>query len=95
MTIDEMISQLEDFRDELGGETEVRLMMQPSWPFEYDISGMAFTSEFVEPDYSPEELAEMKDEGHEPEVEEQPEILYLLEGSQLCYGNKKAWDAGR
>ena len=41
MTIDELISRLEEYRDALGGETEVRLMTQQNWPFENEITGLA------------------------------------------------------
>ena len=41
MTIDDLISRLEDYRDEHGGETEVRLMTQQNWPFENGIAGLA------------------------------------------------------
>ena len=34
MTIDELIARLEDYRDEIGGDAEVRLMTQQNWPFE-------------------------------------------------------------
>jgi predicted RNA-binding Zn-ribbon protein involved in translation (DUF1610 family) len=37
MTLDELISELEDLRDEHGGGIEVRLAHQPSWPFEYSV----------------------------------------------------------
>jgi hypothetical protein len=33
MTIDELIERLEDYRDELGSDCEVRLMTQQNWPF--------------------------------------------------------------
>lgn len=32
MNIDQLIEQLEDARDDMGGETEVRVAYQPSWP---------------------------------------------------------------
>lgn len=41
MTIDELIERLEEYRDELGGDVEVRLMTQQSWPFENSICGLA------------------------------------------------------
>ena len=37
MTIRDLISQLQDFADEYGEDTEVRLAHQPNWPFEYGI----------------------------------------------------------
>jgi len=38
MTVDELRGQLED----MPGEAEVRLAMQPSWPFEYSIDQILF-----------------------------------------------------
>ena len=38
MTIDELIARLEDYRDEIGGDAEVRLMTQQNWPFENSIA---------------------------------------------------------
>lgn len=45
MTINELIERLEDYRDELGGDAEVRLMTQSNWPFENDIFGLASGAE--------------------------------------------------
>ena len=41
MTIDELIERLEEYRDTLGGDAEVRLMTQQNWPFENEIVGLA------------------------------------------------------
>ena len=41
MTIDELIERLEEYRDNLGGDAEVRLMTQQHWPFENEITGLA------------------------------------------------------
>ena len=54
MTIDELIARLEEYRDALGGETEVRLMTQQNWPFENGINGLV-------------SVAEMNDTGDEDE----------------------------
>ncbi|MEZ6097154.1 MAG: hypothetical protein R3C03_23515 [Pirellulaceae bacterium] len=40
MTLNELIERLKDYRDDLGGETEVRLMTQQNWPFENSIYGL-------------------------------------------------------
>ncbi len=45
MTIDELIARLEDYRDEIGGDAEVRLMTQQNWPFENSIYGLASGAE--------------------------------------------------
>ena len=50
MTIDELIQRLEEYRDDLGGEAEVRLMTQQNWPFENEIVGLASGEEINDPD---------------------------------------------
>lgn len=40
MTIRELIEQLEDIAGEFGDNAEVRLAVQPNWPFEHSISGL-------------------------------------------------------
>ncbi len=84
MTIDELIERLEEYRDSLGGDTEVRLMTQPSWPFEYAIAGVC----------SSEDIAEAIDDDEQDDEEEPKEdaVLYLIEGDQLGYGTKRAWE---
>ena len=81
MTIDELIARLEDARDDLGGDTEVRLMTQENWPFENSIKGIC----------SSEDIANCCDD--DEEEEESNKVLFIVEGSQLGYGSKKAWEA--
>jgi hypothetical protein len=68
MTVAELIEILED----QDGDTEVRLAMQPNWPFEYSI----------ETAIGPDELANPDDDEAADEV---PNVIYLTEGSQLGY----------
>ena len=82
MTLDELIERLEEYRDDLGGETEVRLMTQQSWPFENALLGVV----------SGEEINDCTDEEFEDEDVEDDHIVYLVEGDQLCYGSKRAWE---
>jgi hypothetical protein len=79
MTIDDLIERLEGYRDEIGGDAEVRLMTQQNWPFENTIHGLASGAEINASD---------DDDG---DVEADA-VLYLVEGSQLGYGSKRAWD---
>ena len=81
MTIDELIERLEEYRDQLGGECEVRLMTQQSWPFENRIAGLA----------SGEEI---NDEGEDPDDAdiENEQVIFIVDGGQLGYGSKRAWD---
>ena len=79
MTVDELIERLTEYRDVLGGDTEVRSMQQPSWPFEYSIDGLVSTHEMrSEDDDDDDSKAETK--------------VFILEGTKLCYGSKAAWD---
>jgi len=86
MTINELISMLEDYRDEIGGDTEVRLMTQQNWPFENSIHGLVSGDQINE--------ATSDDEGddeYEGDVEDD-RVLYIVEGRQLGYGTKLAWE---
>ncbi|MBN1911823.1 MAG: hypothetical protein JW818_18930 [Pirellulales bacterium] len=81
MTIDELIGRLEDYRDELGGDAEVRLMTQSSWPFENQITGLA----------SGEEINDTDEDDEDQNVDEDA-VVFIVEGGQRCYGSKRAWD---
>lgn len=80
MTIDELIARLMEYRDELGGDTKVRLMTQQNWPFENEIVGLA----------SGDEINDC-DDGDDEDVDED-QVVFIVEGQQRCYGSKRAWD---
>ncbi len=80
MTIDELIQRLEDYRDAIGGEAEVRLMTQQNWPFENEIVGLASGEEINEPD------------DEEDEDVDEDSVVFIVEGQQRCYGSKRAWE---
>ena len=82
MTINELIERLEDYRDEIGGDAEVRLMTQSNWPFENDIFGLA----------SGEEINEAAADPNDDGDVDADQVLYICEGQQLCYGTKRAWE---
>jgi hypothetical protein len=82
MTIDELISRLEEYRDTLGGEAEVRLMTQQAWPFENEIRGLASGEEMHGPD---DEQEPGQDEGENA-------VVFIVEGGQRGYGSKHAWE---
>ena len=86
MNIQDLIEQLEDYKAEHGEDAEVRLMTQQNWPFENRVYGLCDSSELQDED-------EDEDEG-EGDTEGKA-IVYLVEGSQICYGNKNAWDAAQ
>jgi hypothetical protein len=86
MTISELIERLEEYRDELG-DVEVRLMTQSNWPFENGIVGLASGAEInaaIDED-DPEDDGDVDDD----------DLVYIVEGQQLCYGTKRAWDVAR
>jgi hypothetical protein len=82
MTIDELIARLEDYRDEIGGEAEVRLITQQNWPFENTICGLASGAEINDFDEDEEDGNDATDDS----------VLYIVEGQQIGYGTKRAWD---
>jgi hypothetical protein len=84
VTIDELIERLEDYRDDLGGDCEVRLMTQQNWPFENRIVGLAAGWEInsADDDEGDDEADEVDDD----------RVIFIVEGEQLGYGSKRAWD---
>lgn len=78
MKVKELIETLSDFPE----DAEVRLMIQPSWPFEHELAGVTCKSEMAELE---------EDEEDVPETDE--EIVYIVEGTQLGYGSSAAWEA--
>jgi hypothetical protein len=80
MTIDQLIERLEEYRDTLGGDAEVRLMTQQNWPFENTVTGLA----------SGEEINQADDEDDD-DVDDDV-VVYIVEGRQLGYGSKRAWE---
>jgi hypothetical protein len=84
MTISQLIERLKEYRDLIGGDAEVRLMSQQNWPFENTITGLC----------SGEEINDSNDED-DPEDDgdvDDDAVLYIVEGQQLGYGNKRAWE---
>ena len=81
MTLNELIERLEEYRDLHGEVCEVRLMTQQNWPFENAIIGLVSGAEINE-----------SDEDDDACVEDDA-VVYIVEGTQLKYGSKRAWDA--
>lgn len=117
------IRDLREMLDEVDDEDAlVRLMSQPSWPFEYDLRPTLFdpstsvgTPEWCDRCGGPVEMVELEihhsedgrdescgepiwDEEAYPPSEFEPHaavgrrVVYLLEGTQLGYGSRRAWD---
>ena len=86
MTLDTLIEILNDYREELGGDTEVRLMTQQNWPFENSICGITSTQEM-------NDTGEVSDDDDDSYLKEN--IVYIVDGCQICYGSKRAWETCR
>jgi hypothetical protein len=88
MTINELIERLEEYRDETGGDTEVRLMTQENWPFENSIRGLCSGKEISE-------SGDSDDDDDNSESDADASVVYIVEQDQLGYGTKRAWDVAR
>lgn len=62
---------------EMNPDAEVKLMVQPSWPFECSLKGLAVRNQF---------------QSEDEVVNGEPDDVFLLQGSQLGYGSPEAWD---
>jgi hypothetical protein len=72
------VSELIEYLEDCDPEAEVLIMEQPGWPFEYSVIGIATREDF-------EETAE-------DERDKKSNDVFLLEGKQLRYGTKDAWN---
>lgn len=90
MTIEELIERLEEYRDAIGGDAEVRLMTQQQWPLENRICGLASSEEIADCCDDDDE-----DEGGEEGQDKPASVLFLVEGGQIGYGSKKAWEVAQ
>lgn len=92
MTLDKLIEMLEEMREEVGGDTAVRLMTQQNWPFENHIKGITSTSDMNE--YLAEDAERERDEEC-GSVGDGEEVVFIVEGGQIAYGSKTAWECCR
>lgn len=76
MKLRELIEQLQKMESEHGGDVDVRLAHQPSWPFEYSISEV----EAGVPGYDDEDEDE-----ESPAKDDRETVIYIGEGRQLGY----------
>ena len=72
MKVQDLINELED----LDPEMEIRVVIQPSAPIEYEVKGMVLQSELETSSTAPNEN----------------DVLFLLVGKQIGYVNKKIFD---
>ena len=86
------MKQLIEILEDLDPDAEVLLMSLQSWPFKNGIAGVAVREDLAEDD---EDLDD--DEREEPRYEKGTAAndVFIVEGQQLRYGSKAAWDAAR
>lgn len=93
MKVRDLIEILED----QDPEAEVLIMSQENWPFENAIAGVAMREDFVDDDEEDEEDEDDEDDedGTERQYEKgtAPNDVFIVEGQQLRYGSKAAWNA--
>ena len=97
MLLTDLIARLEELAQD-HPDAEVRLMTQSAWPFQNSILGVTTSSDIAEEDAEAARESAMErghdfDDAYGPlkDPEANPEIIYLVEGSQLGYGSKSAW----
>lgn len=83
ITVNDLLALLEEAEQDGLGDAEVRIATQPNWPLQFRLGGIALRSDAL-----------MDDPDDEP-TEEQPEIVYLVEGGQCRdtpYAPRGIWD---
>ncbi len=78
MTVSELIQRLEDFNP----DAEVRMMIQRHYPLQSELYGVCPEQSLQRGD------SEEEDDDDDPQEEK---IVYLVEGSHIAYGVKRAW----
>jgi len=66
-------------------------MTQSSWPFEYSIRGITSRDEILRADGDVSDESDESDDGKLANGCERNDV-FLVEGTQLRYGAKAAWD---
>jgi len=88
MTIDEMIRELEDAREDLGGDAQVRIAYQPSYPLRGTVDRIT-VPESADPD-------DLYDEGQQAAMQDKDgTFVWIAVGSapydENPYGPRWAW----
>jgi hypothetical protein len=101
MTIRELIERLEEAKDALGEDVEVRYASQPSWPFENNIREVHILGkherrelaiEAMREDGMSEDEIKVLENFDEEELENTEDVVYLEEGFQIGYLPDEAKD---
>jgi len=73
MTVDELIERLEEISDGEGlGDAEVLIAVQPTWPLQSTVRGVAISTQ----------LPGDADDDVEDDQDDEPAVVWLVEGAQ-------------
>lgn len=90
MKVRELIEILED----KDPDADVFVMSQESYPFECRVAGVAERGDWVEDDETEEPWTD-RDRWGASESQLPANDVFIVEGSQVRYGAKAAWEAAR
>ena len=76
MNLDTLIEILNDYREEFGGDAEVRLMTQQNWPFENRICGVTCGRDM-------NDASDDEDEDDDAQDVADDNTVYIVEGGQI------------
>lgn len=88
------VNELIEILQEMNPEAEVLVMSQQSWPFENTLAGVCERKDLVEDGEQDEPDGEDDRRGTADEQLPASDV-FLVEGRQLRYGSKTAWDVAR
>lgn len=87
MKLSELRQRLEEMAERTDTDPDVRLMTQQGYPFENRIKGVVASDDI---EFTP---ADDRHPFRPIEGDPPPLVIYLVEGGQVGYGSKEAWDA--
>ena len=90
MKVHELIEILQD----MDADADVWLMTQQNYPFEHSIAGVAQRGDWAEDDETDEPWTD-RDRWGASESQLPQNDVFIVEGGQVRYGAKAAWDAVR
>ncbi len=90
------VHQLIEILDELDSDGDVYIMVQPEWPFECALSGVAIREDFTVADEEDgEPTCAPGDRWTTPASMLPRNDVFLVVGDQVRYGDGRAWDVVR
>lgn len=81
------VKELFAFLKDMDPEATVLIMSQANWPFEYSVSRITTRASMLDED---EDEDDTEDESMTRDGM-QPSDVFLVEGTQLRYGSRRAW----